>query len=106
MARSSDREVNGGLSVDDELGEGVHMGNGQGAILLFNPERELVDQVRYESIPPWPMRQPGQSLELLQVDRDNANGAFWSAGRNDYGPGGKGTLVVGLNDSGQPPFAR
>ena len=76
VARSSNREVNGGLSADDELGEGVHMGNGQGAILLFNPERELVDQVRYESIPPWPMRQPGQSLERFKSIETTPMGHF------------------------------
>ncbi|MEE2787023.1 MAG: lamin tail domain-containing protein [Myxococcota bacterium] len=91
VSRVLDESRAGGVRGDVELRSDVFLGNGQGEVLLFAPGRTLVDQVRYESIAPWPARQAGQSLELIRTDDDNARGAVWRAGRNDYGPGGRGT---------------
>ncbi|NGO38758.1 hypothetical protein G4L39_05030 [Limisphaera ngatamarikiensis] len=44
-----------------------------------NPDEWIVvDRVRYESVPPWPQPQPGQSLQLLDPETDNSRLSSWS----------------------------
>lgn len=91
-ARSTNRELNGGVTANGEMGE-FFLPNGYGSILLFNEQGDLVDQVRYApgGEEGWPDRRPGQSAELLEPAGDNNDGAAWVAGRDDYGDGGSGT---------------
>jgi hypothetical protein len=90
IARSQDRELNGGVRSDGGMGE-LFLPNSYGSVLLFNPDHQLVDQVRYEPEMPWPDRFPGQSLELINTNADNNAGANWRAGDDEYGDGGSGT---------------
>lgn len=90
IAASRDRDVNGGVNADGLLGD-VTLTNGEGSVLVFDDQERLVDQVRYSSEAPWPLRESGESLELTAPAADNSNGAAWQAGRNNYGPGGQGT---------------
>lgn len=90
VAASLDEEVNGGVEADLRL-DGLTLANGEGSVLVFDADEQLVDQVRYSTEAPWPLRQSGQSLELTAPAADNSNGAAWQAGRRDYGPGGQGT---------------
>ncbi|MCA9546604.1 MAG: lamin tail domain-containing protein [Myxococcales bacterium] len=90
IARSRDRDVNGGVRADGGMGE-LFLPNGYGSVLVFKADRTLVDQVRYGPEMPWPAREPGQALILQSVDADNADGANWRAADQDYGDGGQGT---------------
>lgn len=38
----------------------------------------VVDRVRYEATPPWPLPEPGQSLQLRDPARDNSRVANWA----------------------------
>ena len=90
LAGSRDPGENGGVQADGVLGD-LQLSNGEGSVLVFDAERNLVDQVRYSTEPPWPMREMGESLELANPAADNGNGATWLPGRQRYGPGGQGT---------------
>ena len=90
VAASLDEDANGGVEADLLL-DGLNLPNGEGSLLVFDADEQLVDQVRYSLEAPWPLRQSGQSLELTAPAADNSNGAAWQAGRRDYGPGGQGT---------------
>ncbi len=90
IAASRDREVNGGVDADLLLGD-FTLSNEEGSVLVFDDLDQLVDQVRYSSEAPWPLRDSGQSLELNAPAADNSNGAAWQAGQRDYGAGGRGT---------------
>jgi len=52
----------------------------------------VVDRVRYESSPPWPAPQPGQSLQLIDPDADNSRVANWAVAQAP--PPGPATLVL------------
>ena len=90
LAGSRDQDENGGLRADALLGD-LQLSNGNGSVLVFDAQQNLVDQVRYADEAPWPMREAGQSLELANPAADNSNGATWLAGSRRYGSGGMGT---------------
>jgi hypothetical protein len=90
IAGALNQDQNGGVSANIELGD-LSLPNGNGSLLLLNQDRELVDQVRYQDEAPWPIREDGESLEVLTVSGDNSNGAVWRGGRSEYGDGGWGT---------------
>ena len=92
LARSLDRNINGGVRAQGEMGE-LFLPNNYGSLLLFNAEGALVDQVRYApgGEEGWPYRDPGESLELIEAASDNRLGASWAAARGSYGDGGDGT---------------
>lgn len=91
-ARSTNRNANGGVPADGDMGE-FFLPNGYGSILIFDADDQLVDQVRYApgGEEGWPDRRPGQAAELLEPAGDNRDGAGWVAGRDEYGEGGRGT---------------
>ncbi len=90
LAASMNRDDNGGVNADGLLGE-ITLSNDEGSVLVFDDQGQLVDQVRYSREAPWPLRESGESLELIAPAADNSNGAAWRAGRDNYGPGGRGT---------------
>ena len=91
VASSLDRQANGGVDAQAELGE-LFLPNGYGSVLLFNAADMLVDQVRYApGGEGWPTRRSGEALELLEPAADNRDGAAWVAGDRSYGDGGKGS---------------
>lgn len=90
VAGSLSGSDNGGLSADQTLAP-FQLSNGRGSVLLINAEGELVDQVRYLDESPWPLRQDGESLEVMTLTGDNSNGAVWRSGQGEYGEGGWGS---------------
>ncbi len=90
LAGSRDRGENGGVNADGELGN-LQLSNGDGSVLLYDNEGQLVDQVRYAIEAPWPDRETGHSLVLSSSRADNSNGATWRSGRDEYGDGGWGS---------------
>ena len=90
IAGSRVQSENGGLRADFEL-ESLQLSNDRGSLLLVDNEGQLVDQVRYLDEAPWPLREDGESLEVLTISGDNSNGAVWRAGQSEYGDGGWGT---------------
>ena len=51
-------------------------------LTLFRPgpgagEETVVDRVRYETVPPWPVPVPGSSLQLVDATRDNSRVGNW-----------------------------
>lgn len=90
VARSQNREINGGVRADGGMGE-LFLPNSYGSVLLFDANHVLVDQVRYEPDAPWPSRRPGESLELVNPQADNNDGSNWRAGSDNYGDGGSGS---------------
>jgi hypothetical protein len=91
VARSLNRQENGGVDAQHEMGE-LFLPNGYGSVLLFDQNDALVDQVRYEPGGEiWPNRSSGEALELLEPAGDNRDGAAWVAGEDSYGDGGKGS---------------
>lgn len=91
VARNRDRDLNGGVGAQAEMGD-LFLPNGYGSVILFDAEGTLVDQVRYAaSGEGWPDRAPGASLELIEPASDNNDGASWTAGEDRYGEGGRGT---------------
>ena len=91
VAGSRNRDQNGGVSAQAELAD-LFLPNGYGSVLLFDAEGTLVDQVRYEpGNDTWPDRDSGESLELIEPASDNREGSSWTAGRQRYGDGGKGS---------------
>ena len=91
VARSLNRQANGGVDAQSEMGD-LFLSNGYGSVLLFNQNDALVDQVRYEpGGEAWPSRSSGEALELLEPASDNRLGASWVAGNDSYGDGGKGS---------------
>ena len=90
IAGSTSREQNGGINADMNLSD-LSLPNGNGSLLLIDDQEQLVDQVRYLDEAPWPVREDGESLEVLTLTGDNSNGAVWRAGRVEYGEGGWGT---------------
>ena len=90
VAGSLSRNENGGINADLEL-SGLNLPNGKGSLLLIDAEGALVDQVRYDDATPWPVREDGESLEVLTLTGDNSNGAVWRPGTSEYGDGGWGT---------------
>ena len=92
IAQSRDRNENGGVNAQAEMGE-LFLPNGYGSLLLFDAEGTLIDQVRYApgGEEGWPYRETGESLELIEPASDNRLGASWAAARESYGDGGDGT---------------
>jgi hypothetical protein len=90
VAGSLNQDQNGGISANLELGD-LSLPNGNGSLLLIDQEGQLVDQVRYQDESPWPIREDGESLEVLTLSGDNSNGAVWRPGVAEYGDGGWGT---------------
>jgi len=90
LAGSLNQDENGGVRADELLGD-LQLSNGEGSVLVFDAQQNLVDQVRYASEAPWPMRESGESLELANPAADNGNGATWLVGSRRYGAGGMGT---------------
>ena len=92
IARSLNRDLNGGVRAQSEMGE-LFLPNNYGSLLLFNSQNELVDQVRYApgGEEGWPYREPGEALELVEPASDNRLGSSWATGRDSYGDGGNGT---------------
>jgi|GEM_PF-1833301 len=92
IAQSLNRNENGGVNAQAEMGE-LFLPNGYGSLLLFDEQGTLVDQVRYApgGEEGWPSRETGESLELIEPASDNRLGASWTAARESYGDGGDGT---------------
>lgn len=51
------------------------------SIRLFDPQKNLVDQVSYQNTPPWPTMADGSgpSLSLISPDLDNSEPGSWSS---------------------------
>ena len=92
VARSTNRQENGGVEASLEMGD-LFLPNGYGSVLLFNQEGTLIDQVRYApgGEEGWPERRPGQSLELMEPASNNQLGSSWTYGQQSYGDGGDGS---------------
>lgn len=90
LGASRNEAENGGVEADT-LMQDLFLPNGGGSVLIFNAEGGLVDQVRYEASDPWPRRDPGEALELVEPAADNREGQAWAPGERRYGDGGRGT---------------
>ena len=102
LGRSADPWVNGGVPVDYAYGEAFYLPNSLGTVILFDDTRDLVDQVAYESFPPWPA-ETGRALELCDPAADNHLPESWAAATSTYGEGaGRGTPGY-ANDSEDCP---
>jgi plastocyanin len=66
-------------------------------IKLLNPAGGLVDSVKYDDVAPWPTDAAGNgsSVELCNVNADNADVAFWKAASNSTGVTINGKVVLG-----------
>lgn len=64
------------FNVDDL---GWALSNGGELVRLFNASLEIVDAVEYDDVDPWPVEPDGDgpSLELIDVDLDNALASSW-----------------------------
>jgi len=65
-------------------------------IRLFNQQNQLIDSVRYDDQPPWPVEADGfgPTLELKKPDFDNSLAENWIAS-NDHGtPGAINSLIT------------
>ena len=76
-----------------------------------NGEETVVDQVRYETVDPWPATPAGSSLQLMDVAQDNRRAALWSMVEDaavppegetiiDWGAAWKYSQGVNLDDTG------
>ena len=90
LGASMDRDENGGFRAQAPMGD-LFLPNGDGSVLIFNADDVLVDQVRYGTSDPWPFRDAGHSLELVERAADNRDGANWVEASDRYGDGGYGT---------------
>lgn len=90
IARSLNQQRNGGVRAQGDMGE-LFLPNTKGSVLVFDEQRRLVDQVRYDEVAPWPTRQVGRSLELMEPAADNSDGAAWAEATERYGEGGFGS---------------
>jgi hypothetical protein len=92
IARSTNQGENGGVNADLEM-QDLFLPNGYGSVILFNQEGTLIDQVRYApgGEDGWPERRSGEALELMEPASNNQLGSSWTAGRQSYGDGGKGS---------------
>ncbi|MFN3201581.1 MAG: lamin tail domain-containing protein [Bradymonadia bacterium] len=90
LAAEIQSDINGGVRAQADLGD-LFLPNGDGSVLIFDAEDNLIDQVRYEPREPWPFRDAGRSLELVERAADNREGASWAEANERYGEGGFGT---------------
>lgn len=88
LGRNGDSSLNGGLDIDYEY-SGLSFSNNADALILSNSSGEIVDEVHYESS--WPFSS-GSSMEIHNIDIDNADIENWYAA----------TLTFGDGDSGSP----
>jgi phosphatidylserine/phosphatidylglycerophosphate/cardiolipin synthase-like enzyme len=82
---------NGGAPVDQAYGDTFKLSNGADAVVLENPEGEIVDEVQYDTVSPWPAATFGVSIELTAPDLDNALPGNWKHAVVPFGDGDLGT---------------
>lgn len=66
------------------------------AVKLYSQEEQLIDEVTYSNVLPWPAGSPDElwSLELKNPSLDNNNGANWDLSVNNGTPGTRNTGYV------------
>lgn len=82
---------NGGAPVDYTYGDDLKLSNSLDSVVLENPEGDIVDEVTYDAMAPWPVDMGGVSIELRAPDLDNADAANWEHAVMPYGDGDLGT---------------
>ena len=96
-ANPQEMEARTGLSVEGPFSGTLD--NGGERLTLLDDENSLVDTVRYNDKPPWPVSpdQFGFSLEVVDPSRDNSTAANWRTSTASYsgedGSSGKQVFV-------------
>lgn len=83
--------ANGGAPVDQAYGDSFKLSNGADAVMLENPEGEIVDEVSYDAVAPWPADTAGVSIELKAFALDNTLADSWEHAVLPFGDGDLGT---------------
>jgi hypothetical protein len=78
---------NGGVPVDYVYGTGFYLANTTGAILLYDADDLLVDQVRFTAFDPW-VHEQGHSIALKDPAADNTHPDNWKSSTKKYGEDG------------------
>ena len=76
------------------------LNNGGDTVSLKDSSSEIVDQVIYDDSSPWPTSPDGNlnSLEIIDLTKNNYYGASWQGSFNEYGtPGGKSSEAWDTN---------
>ena len=94
---------NGGAPVDQAYGDGFKLANTADAVLLEDPSGEIIDEVSYDTVTPWPANAAGTSIELKAPDLDNSLALSWEHAVLTFGDGDMGTPGRANGGSAQIP---
>lgn len=90
LGENADIEANDNLPLDYEYGNDIGLTNNGDAILLYSPEGELVDAVRWGGGYNFPI-ESGKSIALINPLLDNRRSVNWEASTTLYGEKNMGT---------------
>jgi len=68
----------------------IALSNGGESVSIIDPNGNVLDQVNYDDVAPWPTVDDGTdgdgaTIELCDLTSDNSDGANWKAANNDLG---------------------
>lgn len=78
------------LGVEAIQVENIALSNGGERVAISDPSGNLIDEVTYDDMEPWPTFDEGTdgegaTIELCDVTSDNSDGANWGVSTNDLG---------------------
>jgi len=101
LARDGNVKTNGGVTANYVYSD-FFLSNTADAVLLDDPNGQLVAQVKYDDKGAWPLTD-GVALELSDLALDPTLPASWSQAQNRFGTGDLGT-PGGPNGYGTTPY--
>jgi hypothetical protein len=78
--------LNGEVPVDFAYGSGFYLPNTVGAVLIYDAQQKLVDQMRYSRFDPFKTVAPGASMGRNAPDSDGTLPASWVLSKKKWGP--------------------
>lgn len=78
--------LNGEVPVDFAYGSGFYLPNTVGAVLIYDAQQKLVDQMRYSRFDPFKTVAPGASMTRTAPDSDGTLPASWALSKKKWGP--------------------